>query len=458
MVDQTDDESTGQAQFAEQRLGRWSIFSYGAGHMLNDIAASCWFTYLLLFLTEIGLQPRVAAVVMLSGQIADALATIFAGELIDRFGNFKLWHFGGSILVTFSFSSVFGGCLLCRITGSDSSTLKTIGYSISAAIFNIGFAFTQVSHMSMVNCISLDPSNRVALASCRNAFTMVANLSLYAIALAVFTVYNEKIPSGIETQYRWIAYLSILMGCCFVAVFLIGTKEPELKQKIHGKTHPRISWTHWFKKALYYQVAIVYMLTRLTTNISQAFIAMYVINDLQMFQSSKALIPAIIYICSFVVSVSLQEMTWTGWRLKAFFTAGAIFWIFSGAAMFVLPSMMHNWMYLFSVTVGIANALMMVTGVSMQTVLVGRDLNGCAFVSGSLSFLDKLSCGIALYVLESYQGSSNKSGYGVEYDLSITRYGTALIPASCALISAVVTYTMELEMKNSNPLVEPLLV
>lgn len=53
-------------------------------------------------------------------------------------------------------------------------------------------------------------------------------------------------------------------------------------------------------------------------------------------------------------------MSWTGWRLKSFFTAGAIFWIFSGAAMFVLPSMMHNWMYLFSVTIGIANALMMV--------------------------------------------------------------------------------------------------
>ncbi|KAF8395239.1 hypothetical protein HHK36_019181 [Tetracentron sinense] len=39
----------------------------------------------------------------------------------------------------------------------------------------------------------------------------------------------------------------------------------------------------------------------------------------------------------------------------------------------------------------------------MQSVLVGEDLHGCAFVYGSLSFLDKISCGIALYVLESYQ-------------------------------------------------------
>ena len=42
--------------------------------------------------------------------------------------------------------------------------------------------------------------------------------------------------------------------------------------------------------------------------------------------------------------------------------------------------------------------------VSMQSVLVGEDLNGCAFVYGSLSFVDKMSCGLALYILESYQG------------------------------------------------------
>lgn len=43
------------------------------------------------------------------------------------------------------------------------------------------------------------------------------------------------------------------------------------------------------------------------------------------------------------------------------------------------------------------------SGVSMQSFLVGQDLNGCAFVYGSLSFLDKILCGLALSVLESYQ-------------------------------------------------------
>lgn len=140
-----DDDKCGEELAVAEPLGRWPVLSYGVGHMLNDITSACWFTYLLLFLQEIGLTPRDAAIVMLSGQVADGLMTIVAGEMIDRFGRFKLWHVGGSVLVGVSFSSVFGGCLLCTILGSDSYLLKTIGYSFFAAVFNVGWAATQVS-------------------------------------------------------------------------------------------------------------------------------------------------------------------------------------------------------------------------------------------------------------------------------------------------------------------------
>lgn len=49
-----DDES------CTEPLGRCSVFYYGVGHMLNDITSACWFTYLLVFLTDIGLPPRFA--------------------------------------------------------------------------------------------------------------------------------------------------------------------------------------------------------------------------------------------------------------------------------------------------------------------------------------------------------------------------------------------------------------
>ncbi|GAB4848974.1 hypothetical protein Ancab_003787 [Ancistrocladus abbreviatus] len=404
-------------------LGRWPVLFYGIGHMLNDITSACWFTYLLVFLTDIGLSPRDAATVMLWGQVADGFTTVFSGELIDRFGHFKIWHGAGSLLVAVSFSSVFGGCLLCKIFGTNSSALQTIGYSIFAAIFNVGWAATQVSHMSMVNCMTLNSTSRVVLTSCRNAFNMVANLTLYVVAFIIFNLSKPRNPIDTENQYRWIAYSSIIIGGCFVCIFHFGTKEPRLKQDNQGKGHARILWAYWFKKLLYYQVALVYVLTRLVMNVSQAFLAFYVINDLQMAQSSKASIPAIIYICSFIVSVLLQEITWTSHRLKTVYSAGGALWIFCGTGFLLLPQGLSGFMYILSVLIGIANALMMVTGVSMQSFLVGEDLNGCAFVYGSLSFLDKMSCGFALYYLESYQNSyPNRPGFPLSIPhFSITR-------------------------------------
>nr|XP_043623034.1 major facilitator superfamily domain-containing protein 12-like [Erigeron canadensis] len=442
-----------------EAVGRWSVLFYGVGHMLNDITAACWFTYLLVFITDIGLSPRDAATVMLSGQIADGLTTIFAGELIDRFGHFKIWHGAGSILVAVSFSSVFGSCVPCIIFGSESTSLQTIGYSFFAAVFNVGWAATQVSHMSMVNCITLNSTSRVVLTSCRNAFSMVANLSLYAIAFTVFHIRPSKTTEDIENQYRWIAYSSIFIGCCFVAVFHIGTKEPRLKEDARGHAYQKISWTYWFKKVLYYQVALVYMLTRLITNVSQAFLAFYVVNDLRMALSSKASIPAMIYIFSFIVSIVLQELTWTGQRLKVFFGVGGILWILCGTAIFFMPTNMKEMMYLLSLVIGIANALITVTGVSMQSYLVGEDVKGCAFVYGSLSFLDKISCGLALWVLESYQTTSTalKDCSPVCSCFSISRYGFGLVPAICALAAVVVTCTMKLEKPRLRSLKVPLL-
>ncbi|TVU48271.1 hypothetical protein EJB05_07901 [Eragrostis curvula] len=442
MADAKQGDPMAEAQIA-QPLGRWPILSYGVGHMLNDITSACWFTYLLLFLQQIGLAPRDAAIVMLSGQVADGLMTVLAGEMIDRFGHFKLWHIGGSVLVGVSFSSVFGGCLLCTILGTDSYLVRTVGYSFFAAVFNIGWAATQVSHMSMVNCLTLNPTSRVALASCRNASNMVANLGLYAIALGVFGAVKGKACSDIVLQYRWIAYLSIFIGCCFLVIFHAGTKEPTLKSESNCKKRARISWSYWFKKTMYYQVALLFMLARLITNVSQSLIAFYVTRDLRMNEYSKAIIPATIFCCSFIVSIVLQEIKWNSRRLKCLLTIGATLWVISGVAVFFLPSQMSNLMYPLAMVIGAANALIMVTTVGLQSALVGEDLNGCAFVYGSLSFLDKMSCGIALFVLESYEDTmSCGETRGLN---SVSRYGTGLIPSCFAVLSLVVTSTLRLQ-------------
>lgn len=447
-------------------LPRKAVFFYGVGHMLNDLTSACWFTYLLIFLTDIGLSPSEAAMVMLSGQLADGVATVFVGSLIDRYGHYKLWHAGGSVLVAISFSSVFGGCWACAIFGTHSRLATTIAYSVFAAIFNIGWAATQVSHMSLVNCLSSNPTSRVALTSSRNAFTMIANLCLYAIAYVIFGAFPAKDPFDVEKQYRWIAQISIFVGCCFTLIFFTGVKEPRLEHLLRPMDCPRVSCISWFKKVLYYQVAFVYIITRLATNVSQAFLAFYLINDLDMRDSAKAVVPAAIYVCSFLVSIGLQEMGgWTGGRIKFFFSLGASLWMVSGAFIFLLSSSTQNFVFLLSVIIGVANALMTVTAVSMEGILVGLDVSGCAFVYASLSFLDKFSCGIALYVIEALNSADSQEcrpeALGrSSCHTSNVRMTLAFLPGGCALLGVCVTLLMDLSSSLSvahleKPLLSP---
>lgn len=91
-------------------------FGYGIGHVLNDICASVWFTYLLVYFhLVLGFTPVYAGILLLIGQIADALATPFVGYHSDkrddfwlcRYGRRKTWHLTGTSL---NFTSHY--CLL----------------------------------------------------------------------------------------------------------------------------------------------------------------------------------------------------------------------------------------------------------------------------------------------------------------------------------------------------------
>ncbi|XP_024401583.1 uncharacterized protein [Physcomitrium patens] len=395
---------------------------------------------------------------MLSGQIADAIATVVVGQMIDTFGHFKIWHAGGSLLVAVSFSSVFGGCMACALLGNNYAVAHTIGYSAFAAIFNVGWAATQVSHMSLVNCITSNQSSQVSLNSCRNAFTMAANLGLYVIAYLVFRILPSKQVCDVETQFKWIAGSAIAVGICFVVVFQIGVKEPSLSHHKEGsqECNSRTSFKVWFGKLLYYQVAAVYMLTRLTTNVSQALLPFYLIDDLLMEESSKAVVPALIYACSFLASIVLQELRWTSFQLKSVFTMGAALWVLSGATFLLLPQSLHGPVYVLAVLIGVGNAFMLVTATSMEGVLVSTNLSGCGFVYGSLSFLDKFACGIALYLIEGmnvqtrFCPTANVMGQSLLSfppicHYSLIRVALALVPSGCAFLAWIITTTMKFD-------------
>jgi len=140
--------------------------------------------YLLYFISyTVEYGPGLASLALLSGQIADGIATNFVGFLIDktnsRLGKRTPWFLLGTLLVIPSFLLTFNTCiaadLICGKSWSktcDPETHKLITYVYYIALpalFNIGWAAVQISTMSIIVAITFDQKQRDLLIAYRNA-------------------------------------------------------------------------------------------------------------------------------------------------------------------------------------------------------------------------------------------------------------------------------------------------
>ena len=128
--------------------------------------------------------------------MADALATPVVGLLSDcsggvralGLGRRKLWNLIGVAIVSVCFWFTFGQCIVCAVradegSGSPTSVLRTASFAVFAALFNVGWAAIQVSHMALVPELTHCNTERVALNSARYAFTVIASVYVYACML-----------------------------------------------------------------------------------------------------------------------------------------------------------------------------------------------------------------------------------------------------------------------------------
>lgn len=100
----TSEEAPLLVREAPDRLSRMSRAAYGVGHVLNDVCASMWFSYTLLFLhAVIGMPGAQAGAILMLGQVVDALATPLVGIAADstlagpfrKYGRRKFTHLVG---------------------------------------------------------------------------------------------------------------------------------------------------------------------------------------------------------------------------------------------------------------------------------------------------------------------------------------------------------------------------
>ncbi|XP_027327874.3 major facilitator superfamily domain-containing protein 12 isoform X2 [Anas platyrhynchos] len=397
--------------------------SFAAGHFLNDLCASLWFTYLLLYLHAVlGYSHRLAGGLLLAGQVADGLCTPLLGYEADRsagcgrYGRRKSWHLAGTTCVLVSFPFIFSPCLGCKENTPQWAAF--IYYLPFIVIFQFGWAATQISHLSLIPELVTSDHEKVELTAFRYAFTVMANITVYGLAWLLLNLQVDQ-PERTEhlgiqdvPVFRNLSLIVVGLGAVFSLIFHLGTKEkpyplgslpqpestPLLQKEPTRCPRPLLAWKDWLLEPAFYQVAVLYMATRLIVNLSQTYIAMYLTNSLMLPKKYIATIPLVLYVSGFLSSFLMKPVNkWIGRNLTYFV---GILVILAFASWVTLTRTMGAEIYGAAALLGAGSATILVTSLSMTADLIGTNTHSGAFVYGAMSFTDKMANGLAVMAIQ----------------------------------------------------------
>ncbi|KAM3604371.1 uncharacterized protein V6R79_010134 [Siganus canaliculatus] len=416
--------------------------SYAVGHFLNDLCASMWFTYLLVFYHSVlGFQNTNAGVLLLVGQIADGICTPLIGYESDQtpgcgnYGKRKTWHLVGTLSVLLSFAFIFNQCPGCGdLTPQWAGIIYFVPFIV---IFQFGWAATQISHLSLIPELVTCEHAKVELTAYRYSFTVIANITVYAIAYLLFHFQagEDNDPLGDTLGpvdipvFRNLALIVLGIGAFFSLLFHLGTKEQkfaaaaagreeeveeerkrreEQEEEEEGERRPLLRrpgnapfllrWSCWLQQPSFYQVALLYMCTRLIVNLSQTYIAMYLTNTLGLPKKFIATIPLVMYLSGFLSSFIMKPLSKLIGKGLTYFLGLLMIMFF--ASWVLLDASMGERIYGAAVLLGAGSATILVISLSMTAELIGDQTQSGAFVYGAMSFTDKVANGVGVMVVQ----------------------------------------------------------
>nr|XP_046247067.1 major facilitator superfamily domain-containing protein 12 isoform X2 [Scatophagus argus] len=373
---------------------------YAVGHFLNDLCASMWFTYLLVFLHSVlGFESTYAGEMLLIGQIADGVCTPLVGYESDRTagvcGKRKTWHLLGTVCVIISFPFIFNPCLACN--SNTPTWAQLVYFSPFIIVFQFGWAATQISHLSLIPELVSSESDKVELTAYRYAFTVVANITVYTVAWLLFHFQSRHSmdPSITDSLgpvdiplFRTLALIVLGTGALFSLIFHVGTKEdasgPARDDRLitaspsqEALPRPVFQWKQWLKEPSFYQNFI-------------------------------ATIPLVMYVSGFVCSLAMKPLSKLI-GISITYLIG-LFLVFGFAAWVLADKHMGaESVYGAAVLLGTGSATILVMSLSMTATLIGEQTQSGAFVYGSMSFTDKVANGLGVILIQSIRPCSTEA-------------------------------------------------
>jgi len=429
-VDRTNTTSTTSSTNLRPGLHWKTRFAFSVGHVLNDLCASMWFTYLLVYFQYVlKFSDSLSGIILLIGQVADGLATPFVGlqvgdvqlspappdtsnswlqrfNLLSRFGPRKSWHLFGTICILISFPFIFLPCVGCS---NSSQWAQVIYYSGFIIIFQFGWAAVQVSHLSLIPVLAHDERSRTELTATRFAFTVTSNITIYTmtwVTLGVTGGSQQIVNPDDVIAFRDIVLIAISIGAFFSLIFYFGVDEMKESQVYHlhdgqSKGPSAMKAYDWLKEKQFYQVAALYMSTRLFVNLSQIYLPLWLQDNLGLGAASVASTPLALYISGFLASLFIGPLTQIAGRKVIYLIGvviglGACIYVWFGHGDFFRTYGIYGVASLF----GAGGSTMLITSLAVTADLIGGQVESGAFVYGAMSFTDKLANGISVYIIQ----------------------------------------------------------
>ena len=147
-------------------------FSFGVGHVINDVTRLLMLSYRLVFLMKVvNMSASNAGWIVVFSRVSNAIIIRpIAGYMCDkisipvlsrRHGKKKSWHLIGTVLQVVSMPLLFSNCLVCSSEPSQweliayYGTINTLGW--------ISIILIETAHLSLIPFIAKDQKEAVKL-------------------------------------------------------------------------------------------------------------------------------------------------------------------------------------------------------------------------------------------------------------------------------------------------------
>jgi len=168
----------------------------------------------------------------------------------------------------------------------------------------------------------------------------------------------------------------------------------------------------WLREIQFWKVSVLYISARLFSNISLAYIALYLDVTLQLRPTNVAIVPLVMFLsglCASALQDTFVRICGQRGALVIACLMGLAGSVWVGIRNFNSNSFRDTEIYVVAALYGSAASGMLITGISATANLVGKNVESAALVYGLISMTDKISQAITFGVIQELVPDDNEA-------------------------------------------------